>query len=85
MTLEECYAEHSYYYSVLEIEMKRIMTEKGLDGFSDEVIEVFCNQMHSDHELNNTKDYKDILNKFQHFASGIIWALTRIIADGQQT
>ena len=76
MTLRECYAERSYYYLKLEYEMKRILGRNGSNGHGDKAIATFCSEILGNVRLESTKDYKYILDVFEHFVAGAEWAFT---------
>ena len=84
MTLRECYIEHSYYYPKLEAEMSQIAERKGLNGLSSEAIGAFCNGVLGDLGLDTAKDYRDRLDEFQFFVSGVAWALKHCLADSSK-
>lgn len=84
MTLRECYIEHSYYYPRLEWEMSQIAEKNGLNGLRAKAIEAFCSGKIGDLKLDNTEDYKNILDEFQCFVSGVVWALKDALSEGQQ-
>lgn len=83
--LRECYAEHSYYYLTLEPAMKRIINGKGLGSISGEIIEAFCEGETGDHLINSANDYNYVLDRFQHFMTGIVWALTQHPSTNQKS
>ena len=82
MTLRECYFEYSYYYPKLEHEMKRIAAQKNLNGLGNKAIEVFCNGLLGDFRLDSIEDYKNILDVFQCFVSGAVWAMENYPDNG---
>jgi len=55
--------------------MKRIVGRGGLDGYGGKAIEAFCSGVPGDLRLDNTEDYKNILDVFQCFVAGAAWAL----------
>ena len=76
MTLRESYPKHSYFYPELEREMIQVLRRSGLgDLNAEEIAEAFCGGKRGDLRLDNTQDYKDILDEFQSFVSGVGWAL----------
>ena len=75
MTLRECCVEHSYYYPRLERDMKRIVSQRGLNGLGDGAIGAFCNGALGGLRLDSIEDYKNILDVFQCFVSGAAWGL----------
>jgi hypothetical protein len=81
MTLRECYIEHSYYYPKLEREMSRIIVQSGLNDLGSEAIEAFCRGGFGDLRLDSGEAYKNILNVFQCFLTGVAWALRRYLPD----
>ena len=76
MTLRESYLERSYFYPELELEKIQVLRRSRLSGLNaEEIAEAFCDGKRGDLRLDNTRDYKDILDEFQSFVSGVGWAL----------